>query len=189
MEPFICFRKSEQKIFFSSAKETTMNFQYFFYCCKNCNITFKLPVISSYGEFLMRSETGNLAHLYAINNKVFAEVSKIFHQNLFIINRKTKDFEQAKKFNREYDSKEDIEKGGIFQKIFSVACDLAPDNTPYEISRKPLCPNCKKSNISSYGPLAEYVELDVKPVTHNAWNKLSQAEKESLVDQAIKKII
>lgn len=149
----------------------------YFYECKNCGTGFKSPELGGnrYGDFLMRNEAGKIVYLNSFDTPVFDEFSKIFHQNIQIINRDISD----------------IEKADIFQEIFSVACDLASDNTPYKIARDPACPSCGKINIDHWREInpPEFIEIDIKPVTHNTWNKLSQAEKESLVDQAIKKII
>ncbi len=148
-----------------------MKLHYFIYECANCENRFKSPHLTGggYGDFLMRSEKGDIAYLYAINNDPFQEFSNILEQHSSI--QGMKDAQQAK----------------ILHKIFGYACDISLDETRYQITQKPICPACGKCEIKHWGPTnpPEFVEMNVKSVTHEAWNKLQWKEKQDVVNEAL----
>ena len=75
----------------------------------------------------------------------------------------------------------------FFQSIFSVCCDLANDGSSYHIGLLPICPSCGSRDMASWGSTnpPEFSEQDIKPVTHERWNKLTIEEKKALVDEAV----
>jgi hypothetical protein len=141
------------------------------YRCESCDFTFKVPEITeAYGEFIMHSDkTNESVYLSGFDDKVFTEVIKLYENN-----------EIVKNTGRVYDAE-------LFQSIFSVSCDLADDGGQYQIRIMPLCPNCGSRKMASWGPTnpAEYSKEDIKPVTHEKWSKLTDIEKQDLIDKAI----
>lgn len=143
----------------------------FNYECGNCGEKFKSPELlgNPYGEFMMRSSKGDIAYLYALNNTVFKEFGDMLELNPLI--SKMKSTEQAK----------------ILHRVFGWACDLSSDGGRYEITQKPPCPFCKECNIKYWGPTnpPEYIDLDIKPITHESWDRLTESEKLIVVDKAL----
>lgn len=145
-----------------------MKLQLFYYTCGTCGNTYKSPEIAGvYGEFLMRNPRGDIVYLNANKDTVFDEFSAILKNHPTIINL------------------QEMKRADIFQNIFGSGCDPSEDGTLYQITQEPLCPICGEANFKSFGPTSESIDLDVKSVTHNRWEKLSQEEKEAVVDQAL----
>ena len=164
-------------LIYNRIRTSKMKFRYYNYECGNCEKIFKSPALigypEPYGEFLMRTEEGEIAYLYALDSKVFREFSGILKQNPSITGMP------------------DMERSRILHKIFGWACDLSPSHSRYQISQKPVCPICKQSVIKTWGPAIppEYVDLDIKYITHESWEKLSAEEKIAVVDNAVTPII
>ena len=87
-----------------------MKLHNFNYECGNCGRKFKSPELlgNPYGEFLMRSEKGDIAYLYALDNVVFKEFSDMLAQHSMI------------------SGMQDVEQAKILHQIFGFAC--APVN-------------------------------------------------------------
>lgn len=151
-----------------------MYLQAYIYKCENCNYEFKINQLpgQSYGEFLMRSETGKKAFLSAINDLVFDEVSAIVESNSLL-----------KKYNED-------DRITIFQNVFRAACDLAEDGSQYEIYPKHTCPDCHSQNLSyeEKYPL-ELVDEIFGPITHSYWNSLDAEHKEKIIHTEIEKYL
>ncbi len=148
-----------------------MKLNYFYFECGNCEKEFKSPELleETYGEFLMRSEKGDVVYLCALDNGVFAEFSDMLKKHSFMLEVK------------------DLDRATILHSIFGWACDLSADGARYEITQKPVCPRCGKCNIKRWGPTnpLEFTEMYIRPVTHEEWNRLSKDEKQTVVDEAI----
>lgn len=140
----------------------------FYYECKKCNSTFKSPGLigDAYGEFLMRSKSGKIVYLNSFKDPIFEEFESLFKE----VKSKNIEINKANEVN-------------IFQNVFSIACDIACDGTLYSIRNKPVCVNCGDANIGSWGPTdpAEYIDKDIKSVTHEHWVKLKIEEKKILL--------
>ena len=97
--------------------------------------------------------------------------------------------EVEKLFDHVIQSKETgkLDQVDIFQSIFSVSCDLANDESQYQIGLNPVCPNCHSRDMAAWQETnpPEYDKEDIKFVTHEVWNKLTYEEKLVLVDKAI----
>ena len=149
-----------------------MKLQQYIYKCENCDTEFMSPELpgDSYGEFLMRSETGKLAYLSSFEDAVFQEVEDIFKENKLISDMNK--ISQAK----------------VFQNIFGVVCDRALDNSEYQTVRNPSCPTCHLNNCLSWQPTNPPVMIDIQVdlATHNYWNQLSKSNKEETLNNAIK---
>lgn len=149
-----------------------MKLQLFQYECKNCGHNFKSPQLigNPYGEFLMRNEKGDILYLNSFSDPIFDEVEGLFKESKI----KIRLIKQEDRIN-------------LFQKLFSISCDPDIDGSLYGIGQKPKCPYCGQVKIGHWGPTnpSEYVDIDIKPVTHNAWNQLSKKEKKERIDTAI----
>ena len=139
------------------------------YKCKKCGTAFKAPTSDSYGEFVMRSEHGELVYLSAIESEVYLAVGKMIDDN------------------PKLKSLDEMDRATILQEIFGIACDLASDGTRYQITNPPICPNCQSNKMASWTPTypPELVNEPVKSATHVSWNKLTDKEKNVLVDNAV----
>lgn len=148
-----------------------MKLHLFKYVCKNCNTIFKFPQLcgSHYGEFLLKSKTGEIVYLNGIESNIFDEFRQILTHSKKTINQS------------------DIEKARLQHRIFGIACDSSPNNNMYKIGQHPPCPKCKKFEFKTYGPTnpPEIVDLDVSNVTHEKWSKLTVEEKKLRIDEAI----
>jgi hypothetical protein len=145
----------------------------FEYVCEKCGQTFQASGVSdfSYGEFIMRSESGFEVFLDATTNDAFLEVLELVRQHPLI-------------------HKLDSHKSGeIAQKVFSVACDLSPKGEKYKIELSPLCPKCLSRNMASWQCVNPPRKSLIETATQLRWHALPYDEKISEVDQEIMKII
>lgn len=140
------------------------------YTCHKCETEFKSPhlIENSYGQFLLRTDTpGSLACLDAMSDKTYDEVDSII-----------------KKLVPSYDIK-------VLYKVYgNVACDPDSHGKNYEIGKKPSCPSCHEKEVPDWEGTypEEYIEMDVKNVTHNEWKDKSHDEKIQLVADFLSKI-
>ena len=148
----------------------------FNYLCAQCNNRFKYPGFpdSVYGEFILISESGEIAYLNSFEDKIFDEVRLLFKKY-------EKNFEKIDKYNE----------AKIFQEIFSITCDQSPSGGTYRIDGSPICPVCKSTKMVSWGETnpPEIAAEDIIPITHKCWNELSLMERESRTENAIKEAI
>lgn len=151
-----------------------MRVHYFRYECGSCGHHYKSPRLGGgYGEGLMYNENNikpDIVYLDAIGDKVFKEFSNILRAHSKI---------------KQLD---DSDRATVLHNLFGVACDKSSDNTEYKLGRMPACPACGKLNILHWGPTdnpPEYGDIEAKPVTHHAWNALSQEQKNELVDRTL----
>lgn len=139
--------------------------------CENCDKTFKAPELPErYGEFILHSnDINDSVYLNAFEDQVFNEVKELYKKN-----------ENVKKKNKLSDTK-------LFQSIFSISCDLAADGSQYQIGFIEICPNCSSGSITSWSPTdpPEFLSEDIKSVTHNLWNKLSEEKKVDLINKSV----
>ena len=152
-----------------------MKYHLFRYTCANCSEKFTAPEIGHalYGEFLMRSVSGDTVHLNGITDSVYAEVGDLLDR-LPIIK-----------------GLDDFQKADTLMKVFGVACDLDSLNARYGIMNEPKCPNCGETKSSYWESTEppEYIELDFQVPTHIRWSKLTIAEKKGLLVDAISECI
>jgi hypothetical protein len=148
-----------------------MKLQLYRYTCRDCQKYFKVPElpVDPYGEFLLTSETGDVAYLNA-DVKEFSEISELVDQN-----------KRVKKMDED-------KRADIFHEIYVYICDLALDGSRYDMLRLPLCPYCHSNKNLSWMPTypAEYVYEEVKALPHHRWNQLTEDEKKELIDNEIR---
>jgi len=148
-----------------------MDLPLFVWKCYGCNSYFDSPGYGAdYGEFLMRSESGEMRFLDAISSNAFSEVAMII------------------------DSCETVKLLTVFgrsdavQAIFSLACDNDSSGNPFRIAFPPRCVKCGSYNVKLHDtdrePFAQ-VTVEAPPPTHFAWNRLEWAEKKRIVESAL----
>jgi hypothetical protein len=148
-----------------------MHLQLFRYGCPECGDSFELPEVpdGSYGVFLMRSEGGHTISLNAVETPEYLEVGDLLkaHPKLTVL--------------------DDFRIADLLQKLFGIACDLAPDGTQYQINRDPICPVCGSKAGKSWESVEppQYVRDELSRATHRLWNGLSAQGKQLVVDSAV----
>lgn len=148
-----------------------MRFHLFKYTCKQCGAIYKAPELSfdSYGEFLMRSPSGEVVHLNAMSDPAYAEVDELLKR---LPNMQGKSPVQLAKIQR---------------KVFGVACDTDSQGNRYSIETKPICQSCGNQEPSYWEATEppEFVDIDITEVTHNDWLQLEESEKLELLERAV----
>ena len=131
----------------------------FTFCCEPLAHRFLAPnlPLNSYGEFLLRDPTGtSLAYLGALDDRVFAEVRSLLDAHL-----------------PEHIGKR--QKAVLLHECYGeVACDLDTRGRSFAIGQFAKCPICLSPKMKSWNEAepAEFVEVDVPPVTYSFWNSL-----------------
>ena len=149
-----------------------MKLHLFYYDCKSCGHSSKSPELfgNPYGEFLLKTNTGKIAYLNAIDSSVFKKEFSEFLKN----NVRTSRLSATKQAK-------------ILHRIFYITCDPADDGSIFSISQKPDCEQCGQNNIGHWGVTepAEIVDLNVGNVKHKKWTTLNKIDKELLLDKAL----
>lgn len=141
--------------------------------CKDCDHRFTVYTFSDfeYGRRLGRTpDPQGLALVDCFSDMVFQEVGDLVDKFLEPL------------------GKEEWKRAQCFDSVFGIACDPAPSGYQYDFTGKISCPICGSSNVS-YGPddPPQVEMLDLAPVTHNAWQQLSETEKRERIREALQK--
>lgn len=142
-----------------------MKLHLFNYQCANCKCVFKVPKLAApqYGEFLLRSVGGSeAAYLNALKDPTYDEVHQLVKASAKMVHKSANMLADA------------------LRKIYgAVACDPSSAGGAYELAGSPKCPSCGRRNMAAWEATepSEYVEKEVRPVTHSDWNQLSSEEK------------
>jgi DNA-directed RNA polymerase subunit RPC12/RpoP len=143
----------------------------FKYKCGKCGANFEAPVyLAGYGKFLLRShESGEVAWLDAISSNAFKEGSELIKKHPKVINLKS------------------IPQSNIVQDVIGSIYDKSAQGNHFGINVDPKCSQCGEQRASGYEEVqpSKLVEIDVEPVTSSRWDKLSEKEKKSLVDDLL----
>lgn len=137
------------------------------YICSKCEEKFNAPGVSdfSYGQFIMFSESGFYsAYLDALSDPVYSEMDHIIKTIPPII-------EMGEDFQADF-----------FQNVFSITCDLAPDEGLYCIGKQPACPVCHSQKMKSWEPTDPQEYADTPSVTHIEWERLTNADKRKKIE-------
>lgn len=154
----------------------TMKVQLFDFKCANCANQFKAPALGAplYGEFLMRS-IGNAenAYLNAFEDKTYDEVSTLLDENFRLT-------EKSQKIRAK-----------ILQQTYGlIACDPDSMGQPFQIGMSPKCPLCGSQEMESWEATEppEFIEKELRSVSHTAWTSLSEPEKKALIEDVLLKL-
>ncbi len=149
-----------------------MKLHLFKFICGNCKCNFKSPKLcsSSYGEFLLRSESGEIVYLNAIEDPVYREVEFLLKQLPQLQGKST------------------VVLATLLRKVFSVACDSDGLGHSFSIDTNPVCPSCGSRNIPYWEATEppEHIEYELLPATHIQWFSLSEPEKLNLLASELK---
>jgi hypothetical protein len=148
-----------------------MRFHLFKYTCKQCEEIYKAPEVSfdSYGEFLMRSPSGEVTYLNAMSDATYREVDDLL------------------KRLHGLQGLSSVKLASIQRKVFGVACDTDSHGDRYSIEIKPICKTCGSENPSYWEATEppEFIDSDIPEVSHNDWLQLDESEKLKLLDKAV----
>lgn len=140
------------------------------YVCKHCGAEFEAPMISSYGQFLLWSARGTAAYVHSYVDPVFQELEDLIYA-------------QAPELKER-----GAQAGDVVQHMFGpLACDPDQEGAPFAIDAPPPCPKCGSANVQLRGFLdpPRFAELEIAPVTHARWNRLTEPEKQSAVARGL----
>lgn len=148
-----------------------MRFHLFKYTCKQCDAIYKAPEMSfdSYGEFLMRSPSGEVVYLNAMSDSTYVEVDELLKSIPSLQGISPAQFAKIQK------------------KVFGVACDTDSKGNRYGIDTKPICPFCG-NQVPFYWEATEppeFIDMVFPEVTHNDWLQLGKAEKLDILRGAV----
>ena len=152
-----------------------MKLQIFRYRCAACRKWFEAPEIReyAYGEFLLRSNSGEIRYLNAILDGVFSEVDSLISLDSRVIT--------FDKFRR----------AELLHDIFGLACD--PDSTGgiFRICRNPRCPACELDSVAEWESTEppRYIDIDVPEVSHLEWEELNDDEKNARIRRALNSLL
>ena len=142
------------------------------YKCASCASTFEGPEIGSdsYGEFLLRSSSGAVVYLDALQDKSYEEVDQLLaaHEKTGGLSA----FDRAQVLRRVYGE---------------IACDKDDDGNPLVLGAHPTCPVCGSQEMASweFKEPPELVDVALEPLTHNWCNSLSGNERLILIEQSL----
>lgn len=149
-----------------------MKLELLIHTCSVCNERFVAPEVYefSYGEFLLRSNTGHTTSLDALNEPSYKLVS-----DLIASNPRSADLAETKRSDL------------LMSMYGEVACDPAPDGSVLVLGAFPPCPRCHSQKMRSWEPLSppQSVDADISVASHVRWNNLSREQKAAAVDIAI----
>ena len=132
--------------------------------CEACGAHFLTLFLGdmSYGQFLMRSKSGQIRYLDGINDPVFDEVREILKAAGAMSSSST--WAEADYFHEVFGKTVDRDESG---EEFSTMCPQS-------------CPRCHSTDLVT---LADTVagEIDVPVATHEHWNSLSESEKREAI--------
>jgi len=148
-----------------------MKFHLFKYTCKNCGCQFKAPEIGfdAYGEFLLRSSSGETVYINAMSDSTYQEVDQLMKK--LPVNQGVSAVKLAE----------------ILRKIFGIACDIDSKGQLFSINTKPKCPSCGSNEMSYWEATEppEYVDKEFPNVTHDKWQSMTDNEKLKLLSDSI----
>lgn len=148
-----------------------MKYLLYIFSCGNCEQEYKAPAMTphSYGEFLLRSPSGDIAYMNAMEDDTYSEVSALLNKLPSL-----RDMGEARTAR-------------VLQSIFGVACDLDSQGKQFSMIAKPNCPYCDHKRASSWRPTkpAEFVEESFPHITHYNWKQLKESEKLRLLSSAV----
>lgn len=141
----------------------------FTFHCSACGYAFTSPEVPehSYGEFVLRStECNYVAYLEALEDPIFADSSRLLRSIALTLTPSIR------------------QQAALQQKLFSVLCDPDPHGHALHIGLRPPCPVCGSRDMACWEPVTPAQVCDLPPVTHVRWDRLSNADKETMLRQA-----
>ncbi len=140
------------------------------YVCAQCGSRFPSgEIVGGYGTLLLRSEGAGRAGVVETSaDPAFEEISQLTSQLPL-----AKDLSERKR-------------GDLVRFAFGTTADRDADGSRYRTGAPPHCPVCGSSRIADWQmdePPA-FLEVDLPPVSHHRWDRLSDEEKLREVEAA-----
>ena len=132
--------------------------------CKACGAHFLTLFLGdmSYGQFLLRSQSGQVRYLDGINDPVFDEVGEIL------------------KAAGAMSSPSTSAEADYFHDVFGKTVDRNERGEEFSTKCPRSCPRCHSTDlVTQAGSVAG--EIDVPVATHEHWNSLSESEKRKAI--------
>jgi hypothetical protein len=142
------------------------------YKCACCQHEFEAPELmpGAYGEFLLRSAAGEAAHLDALTDRTYDEVTAILER-----------LPRAMTLSQN-------ERAVLLRKIYGLAaCDADSLGNTFILGAHPPCPKCACQQMKywEFVEPAQVVELSIPPVKHSRWQALDEQGRIEVVKQAV----
>jgi hypothetical protein len=145
----------------------------FEYTCARCESVFEASGIGDflYGEFVMRTASGEEAFLEAVVSPVFREFIDLADKHPLI------------------SGMDDWKRSSIVQAAFSVACDPGIGGERFHIELGPKCSACSSHDMKTWRPVEPPRSSTITAVSHVKWSSLNLEERRALIDKSIKTCI
>lgn len=145
------------------------------YACEKCSTRFDDRALSdfAYGEFLLRSDSGEIRYLNVFADGTFVEVRDIVREL------------------QPNDNLDGCPCSNAVQEIYgAAACDPDERGGSFGITKRVSCPACGSDAVSSRVLEGELnvVQVEVPPVTHALWTDLNADEKHLRVLRLLAKL-
>lgn len=125
----------------------------------------------AYGEFILRNNSSEVRYLNSFEDVTFDEICHLVKSNQHISIDKN------------------VDESDMIHFVYSITCDRSTDNSPFRIDQLPKCPICKE-DVDDWGDLPLGPEdVEILPVTHYQWNKLTQEERAVKINEAIEEFL
>lgn len=146
-----------------------MRFQVARFRCQNGHDFEDVALPGTYGQFVLRSPSGELAAVDAFEDPVFTEVDRIAN-----------DFEAVAGLD-------DARRGRVVRAAFAATIDPDSEGGAFGFEQSPPCPECGTTAMEWFEVLdpPRHVDRDVGAATHEAWEALDDATKRSVIRQAV----
>lgn len=150
-----------------------MNAVIYKYKCASCGASFEASGVPemSYGEFILRTKSGEEAYVNAVSDPAFNELLSMVRSHPSLL-----EDDKAKS-------------GTIAQRLFGLICDKSPNGQMYQIGMPPKCPNCSSHEMASWGELLPLKFSPVPMVTHNEWLLLDDKDKLITLNKALNDLL
>jgi len=139
--------------------------------CGECGERFEvLARVLDYGTTVLQSTAGRFRLLDAFTDPVYEELRALVES---VIGRTVEAHDDVEMFHRVVDRSVDVDEPG--ERVLSPF-----DEQP--------CPKCGGTTYARFGPFVpgKFTDVPISPVTHEAWSRLSEAEKRDVVRDAMR---
>lgn len=142
----------------------------FEYTCARCESVFEASGIGDffYGEFIMRTASGEEAFLEAVVSPVFRELIDLADKHPLI------------------SGMDDRKRSSVVQAAFTVACDPGTGGERFHIELGPKCSVCSSRDMKTWRPVEPPRSSAIAPISHEQWSALNLEERRELINKYIK---
>lgn len=136
--------------------------------CKNGHEFEDVSLPGAYGQFVLRSASGEVVSVDAFDDPVFSEVDELANGIDAVAEL------------------DDARRGRVVRAAFQATIDPDSAGRPYEFNQAPPCPVCGSTVMDWFEQVEPLRTVDrpVEPATHHHWETLDDGERRSLVRAA-----